>query len=266
MASRSHPGRVPGWAGVAWALDLDGVVWLAETPVPGSAEAVARLGRAGVRVVFITNNSSMTVEQYVAKLARFGIEAAVQDVLTSAQAAAQLLEPGTTALVCAGAGVVEALEVRGVRAVRQGRADAVVVGWHRDFDFDRLAAATSAVRAGARLVGTNDDPTYPAPEGQLPGAGAILAAVSCASGVTPVVAGKPNAPMVELIRTRVGSVEVMVGDRPSTDGLLARRLGARFALVLTGVIDAAGAASLEPPPDEVVADLAALVAAYQGDV
>lgn len=250
---------------MAWALDLDGVVWLAETPLPGSAEAVGRLRGAGMRVVFITNNSSMTVDQYVAKLARFGIEIGAEDLLTSAQAAAQLLEPGSTALVCGGGGVVEALEARGVGVVREGSADAVVVGWHRDFDFDRLAAATSAVRGGARLVGTNDDPTYPAPEGQLPGAGAILAAVSCASGATPVVAGKPNPPMVELIRKRVGPVEVVVGDRPSTDGLLARRLGAQFALVLTGVIDAAGAAALDPRPEHVAPDLAALVAGYQGD-
>jgi 4-nitrophenyl phosphatase len=249
---------------VAWALDLDGVVWLADTPIPGSAEAVERLRRGGARVVFITNNSSMTVGQYTEKLARCGIEAGPGDVLTSAQAAATHLEPGSTALVCAGAGVEEALGQRGVHTVPEGRADAVVVGWHRDFDFDRLAAATTAVLAGARLVGTNDDPTYPAPGGQLPGAGAILAAVAYASGATPVVAGKPNGPMVELIRTRVGEVEVMVGDRASTDGLLARRLGARFALVLTGVIDAALVASIEPPPDLVARDLAELVAGHQG--
>ena len=90
--------------------------------------------------------------------------------------------------------------------------------------------------------------------------------MSCASGAAPVVAGKPNPPMVELIRKRVGEVEVVVGDRPSTDGLLARRLGAEFALVLTGVIDAAAAASLDPPPEHVAPDLAALVTAYQGDV
>ncbi|HMC42459.1 MAG TPA: HAD-IIA family hydrolase [Acidimicrobiales bacterium] len=249
---------------MAWALDLDGVVWLAETPIPGSAEAIERLGRGGTRVVFITNNSSMTVAQYGAKLGRCGIEAATDDIVTSAQAAATLLEPGSTALVCAGAGVEEALEARGVKTVREGRADTVVVGWHRDFDFDRLAAATTAVLAGARLVGTNDDPTYPAPDGQLPGAGAILAAVARASGATPVVAGKPNEPMVELIRSRVGEVEVMVGDRATTDGLLARRLGARFALVLTGVVDAAGLASVEPAPDLVAGSLAELVAAQQG--
>ncbi|HMC52107.1 MAG TPA: HAD hydrolase-like protein [Acidimicrobiales bacterium] len=248
---------------MTWALDLDGVVWLGETPIAGSAEAVGRLRRAGTRVVFTTNNSSMTVEQYAGKLARCGIEPIGGDVLTSAQAAAMLLEPGSTALVCAGSGVEQALAQRGVRAVRGGPADAVVVGWHRDFDFDRLAAATTAVLGGARLVGTNDDPTYPAPEGQLPGAGAILAAVAYASGATPVVAGKPNGPMVDLIRARVGEVDVVAGDRPSTDGLLARGLGARFGLVLSGVIDGAAAASLRPAPDYVAEDLAALVAQWE---
>jgi 4-nitrophenyl phosphatase len=242
---------------VTWALDLDGVVWLAETPISGSVEAVARLRARGERVVFLTNNSAPTVGDYVAKLDSMGIPTDGADVLTSAQAAARLLSPGDTALVCAGPGVVEALEARGVQVVRHGEADAVVVGWHRDFDFDRLAAATTAVRGGARLIGTNEDATYPTPAGLLPGGGALLAAVATASGVDPVVAGKPHQAMAELVAERVGEVEVMVGDRPSTDGLFARRLGARFALVLSGVTSAADL-PVVPEPDEVVASLAAL--------
>lgn len=247
---------------MAWALDLDGVVWRGSVEVPGSAGAVAALREAGERVVFLTNNSALRVGDYVAKLRGFGIAAEPADVLTSAQAAARLLAPGSTALVCAGPGVDEALSERGVDVLREGPADAVVVGWHTDFDYERLTAASSAVMAGARLIGTNDDATYPTPTGELPGGGALLAAVAYAASVVPEVAGKPHEPMVQLVAERVGPVDVLVGDRPSTDGLMARRLGARFALVLSGVTPVAGE-DITPVPDDVASDLAGLVARYQ---
>jgi 4-nitrophenyl phosphatase len=244
---------------MTWVLDLDGVVWLADTPVPGAANAVAELRGAGRRVVFITNNSAPTISDLVSKLQAFGIPATEPDVLTSAQAAAMMLDPGSTALVCAGVGVEEALQRRGVRIVRTGRADAVVVGFHRDFDFDRLTAAFRAVQSGARLIGTNDDATYPTATGPLPGGGSLLAAVAYASGAKAEVAGKPFDPMATLIREKVGPVETVVGDRPSTDGRLAVRLGARFALVLTGVTSERDL-PVNPSPDVVGADLAAVLA------
>ena len=243
---------------MTWLLDLDGVVWLSEQPIAGSADAIARLRARGERVVFITNNSNDTVTEYVAKLARCGIPATGDDLITSAHAAARLVQPDETALVCGGPGVEEALRARGVRTVRSGRADAVVVGWHRDFDFTRMHAAFLAVRDGARLIGTNDDATYPTPSGPLPGGGAMVAAVSYAAGVPATFAGKPFPPVVELLRERVSDATVVVGDRPSTDGLLARRLGVPFALVLSGITAEDGPA-LEPRPDRVAANLAALV-------
>lgn len=247
---------------MAWLLDLDGVVWLAGVPIPGSVEAIAELRAAGERVVFVTNNSSSPVAEQEERLARIGIPA-TGDVLTSAIAAAHLVEPGSTALVCAGPGVAEALERRGVHTVRDGDAEAVVVGFHLDFDYDRLRAAGVAVLAGARLIGTNDDPTYPTPRGEIPGGGAILAAVAYAAGVTPEVAGKPNQPMADAVRAMVGDgPHVMVGDRPDTDGLFARRLGATFGLVLSGVTRA-GDLPVEPSPDRVAADLATLVGQRQ---
>jgi 4-nitrophenyl phosphatase len=250
---------------VTWLLDLDGVVWLAEDPIPGSAEAIARLrDEHGRRVVYLTNNSSATLDENQAKQERCGVPTSADDLITSAQAAAALVAPGETALVCAGPGVEEALQARGVTTVRTGAADAVVVGWHRDFDFGRLTAAFDAVHGGARLIGTNDDATYPTPQGPLPGGGSILAAVAYASGATPEVAGKPFAPMAELLRARVADPEIMVGDRPSTDGRFADRLDVPFGLVLSGVT-APEAPSPVPAPARVAADLAALVAqAYGG--
>ena len=242
-------------AAVAWALDLDGVVWLGDQPIPGATEAIGRLQASGEPVVFVTNNSSVPVGEVEAKLARQGI-AAAGAVLTSAMAAAELVQPGEVALVCAGPGVDEALAARGVHTVRDGKADVVVVGFHRDFDYGRLQAASTAVRTGARLLATNDDATYPTPDGLIPGGGAILAAVSTASGVHAEVAGKPYQAMADLVRARVGAHGVMVGDRADTDGRFALALGYRFALVLSGVTTEL---PVLPEPDLVAADLAGLV-------
>jgi 4-nitrophenyl phosphatase len=121
------------------------------------------------------------------------------------------------------------------------------------------------VRDGARFVATNLDATYPVPGGLIPGSGAIAAAVATASGRAPEVAGKPEAPMVKLVRERLGSAGIVVGDRPSTDGALAHALGWPFALVLSGVTQTTappgGESIPEPPPPFVAADLAALAPA-----
>jgi glycerol 3-phosphatase-2 len=223
-------------------LDLDGVLWLGDEALPGAADAVARFRAAGLAVGFMTNNSSLPVAGYVEKLARIGVEADPSEVLTSALAAADLLAadlaPGSKILACSGPGVVEALEAEGFEVVDAGQPDpgpveAVVVGWHRTFDFDRLDRASAAIRAGARFVATNTDATYPAPDGLLPGNGSLVAAIATAAGRRPEVAGKPEPPTVALVRARFGTRGVMAGDRPSTDGALAAALGWPFALVMS---------------------------------
>ncbi len=226
--------------------DLDGVIWLAHRPIPGSVEAVARLRATGRRVVFVTNNSSLPVADQEQALAAIGIPAA-GDVFTSAGAAAALVQPGERVLVCGGPGVVEAVTAAGASAVggddESGTtADVVVVGFHREFDYERLRIAATAVHNGARLIATNDDATYPTPDGPIPGGGAILAAVATAAGVEPVIAGKPNPPMALAVLDLLGRPDpatvLVVGDRPSTDGLFAGALGCRFALVRSGVTGA----------------------------
>jgi len=243
-----------------WVIDLDGVVWLTGRPIPGVDEAVARLRGAGVRVLFATNNSAPTRAELHRRLARCGITADDRDLLSSADVAAGMLAPGSSAVVLGDDGVVEALNGRGVEVVPAGPADAVVVGWTRSFSFDSVARASAAVRAGARLVGTNEDPTYPTPDGLLPGGGAILAAVATAAEATPEVAGKPHRPTADAIVARVtpGELRVMVGDRPATDGALAAQLGIPFALVLSGVT-ADGHVPAGADPAVVAADLVTLV-------
>ncbi len=223
--------------GGTWVLDLDGVVWLSGRPIAGVDEAVARLRGAGIRVLFATNNSSPTRAELRRRLEHCGIGAADEDLLRSADVAAGLLQPGTTALVLGDDGITEALGDRGVTVVPDGPADAVVVGWTRGFTFDAVDRAARAVREGARLVGTNEDPTFPTPDGLVPGAGALLAAVATAAETTPEVAGKPHRPTADAIAGLVpaGELRAMVGDRPSTDGALAAQLGIPFALVFSGV-------------------------------
>jgi HAD superfamily hydrolase (TIGR01450 family) len=243
--------------------DLDGVIWLSGEALPGAAEAVARLRSAGVRVAFLTNNSSQTVAGYVGALEAAGIPAEAGDVLTSAVAAAGLLAgalpAGARVLACSGPGVVEALQASGFDPVDEWPCEAVVVGWHRTFDYDRLDRASAAVRNGARFVATNLDPTYPGPSGLLPGNGALVAAVATAAGRRPEVAGKPETPTVAMVRQRFGERGVVVGDRPSTDGALAAALGWPFALVVsdaTRSADEAGPrlAALEGPSLETLVD------------
>jgi HAD superfamily hydrolase (TIGR01450 family) len=250
--------------------DLDGVIWLAHEPIAGSAQAVQQLRSAGHRVVFVTNNSFSTMAQHHDALERCGIEA-VGDVITSSMAAATLVMPGQRAMVVGGAGIVEALQRRGVEVVDdtvEVGVDVVVVGLHRHLSYDGLANAARAVRRGAQLLGTNDDATFPTPKGPVPGGGAILAAVQVASGVEGIVAGKPHLPMAAALRQHLGVDEavpswwshmVMVGDRPSTDGRFAQTLGCRFALVRSGVTEPGADPGVAVDFD--AADLASLVPA-----
>ena len=240
--------------------DLDGVVWLAHQPIAGTVEAIARLRAAGHRVLFVTNNSASRIGEQEAALADIGITA-TGDVLSSALAAALLVRAGDRVMVCGGPGIDEALERRGAVVATRAPYDAVMVGFHRSFDYDVMRVAADAVRAGARLIGTNDDATYPTPDGPIPGGGAILAGIATAAGVRPIVAGKPYAPMASLVRTETEMEDlraaVMVGDRPDTDGLFARTLGCRYAQVWSGVT--AREEHVTPPPSLVGDNLAAIV-------
>jgi 4-nitrophenyl phosphatase len=251
--------------------DLDGVVWRGEDPIAGAALGVDRLRAAGLRVAFLTNNSSGRVADNLARLAAAGVTASADELVTSAQAAVALLEretePGARVLACAGPGVREALRAGGFEPVEAAPAAAVVVGWHREFDFERLRVAADVARAGARFIATNLDPTYPGASGLLPGAGSLVAAVATASGRTPEVAGKPEPAMAAVVRARYARPVVMIGDRPSTDGAFADTLGVPFALVLSGIAGRDGEEHVpHPPPPFVAADLGslapALVAAF----
>lgn len=251
--------EIDRYAGVVF--DLDGVIYLADSPVPGAAATVAAVREAGPGVAFVTNNASRTPEEIADKLCSMGVPATVDEIVTSSQATARLIEPGTRCLVVGADGLRTILERRGCVEVRDpDEAEAVVVGFTRDLVWDDLRRATLALRRGARYLATNGDVAFPSPEGLVPGNGAAVAAVSAASGRTPEIAGKPFPALFEAVAERLPAGRLlMIGDRPDTDIAGAAALGWDTALVLTGVTDADATADLDPAPTYIMDSVADLL-------
>jgi phosphoglycolate/pyridoxal phosphate phosphatase family enzyme len=248
--------------------DLDGVVYRGDYAIPGAVDAIDELQRRGVRVVFCTNNSRPTVAQYRRKLAALGIEIDDDDIVTSAVVTGEVLRrrnlQGASALVVGGEGVVESLRAAGVRVLDGDGAPSVqlvVVGYDPEFTYEAMRRATLAVRAGARLVATNDDASFPAADGLWPGAGAILASIEVASDTRAEVMGKPHPPMMDAVARRLAGCRniAIVGDRPQTDlqGGIAR--GWTTILVTSGVVSPEDAPKVDPRPDLIAGSLADLV-------
>lgn len=256
--------------------DLDGVVYRGDEVVHGAPEVLDELRSSGCRVVFLTNNSSMTPEEVASKLRARGVEATGDDVVSSAVAtAAMLRRDGTaerlgagrgnagapTAFVIGRAGIREALRDVGVRIVvgTPDQADLVVIGWDPDADYGALRTAGLLVQRGARLIGTNPDGSYPAPEGLWPGAGALLAAVVATTGATPTVVGKPATAMFEAAGEMTGARHpLVVGDRLDTDVAGAAAMGWDSMLVLTGAATRRDLLRSGPLPTYVGASILAL--------
>ena len=242
---------------MTWALDLDGVVWLGDKVIQGVGESITFLREKGEQVFFVTNNSGRTVSEVEEKLNSFNIDPN-GGVITSAMAMATLLSPDETVLTLCGKGAVEEMEKVGAKPVKDGKADSVVVGFHEDFDYWKLTAALQAIDAGARLIATNDDLTYPSHDGIRPGAGSILASLVAATEAVPEIAGKPYQPMCDLLNELSGGNGIMVGDRPDTDGRFAKNLGWDFGLVLSGVTKKSDL-PVDPPHDFLADDLPDMV-------
>lgn len=253
-------------------IDMDGVLWHGDQALPGIADFFTFLRSAGIRFVLATNNASATVAQYRAKLAGFGVTVSPDEILTSAQGTAQYIAemlPGGGRVYPVGeAGLVEALRERGLTIVDEQahEADVVVAGWDRALTFAKLRQACLLIRRGARFIGTNPDRTYPTPEGLIPGAGSILAALEAASDVKPVIVGKPEPLLYEQALQRLGTSKEStagLGDRLDTDILGAQRAGLRGILVLSGVTTPEILAASPIRPDEVYDDITAIARAWR---
>ena len=194
-------------------LDLDGVVYLGDAAVPSAPQALAKAADAGMRLAYVTNNSSRTPSAIAAQIASFGVPATAADVVTSAQAAATLLagrlDPGSAVLVVGGTGLRAAIRERGFRPVTTAldRPAAVAQGFAPGIGYSLLCEGALAVQDGAWFVASNGDATMPTGRGRQPGNGALSQVIVYATGKQPVVAGKPEPPLHAEAVARTGARE-----------------------------------------------------------
>lgn len=248
-------------------LDLDGCVWVGETPIRGAAEAISELRAADKRVAFLTNDPRRSPEDYVRKLWSMGIQASLEEVVTVGAAIQYVLagRPGGPVYVIGSAAIFKHVADAGHRIVNGTRpasdAEVVVVAGHDEFDFTELREGTQAVLAGAEMIAAGRDRTFPTDEGLWPGTGAIVAALEYATERTASIVGKPEPQIFRTALDRLGDGRALVvGDRLDSDLKGAAAAGLDGAIVLTGVTssDQATAAS-DPAPVAVADDLHALV-------
>jgi glycerol-1-phosphatase len=223
-------------------LDLDGVVYLSGTPIPGAADALNDAAKRGMKLAYVTNNAARSPNAIAAQLSAMGVPATSADIVTSAQAAAHLLADqlpaGAPVLVVGGMGLRIAVRDRGLRPVTTAadRPLAVVQGYSPDISYGLLAEAAVALDAGALFVASNADATLPTPRGPQPGNGSLVQVLVSATGRRPVFAGKPEPPLHAESVQRVGARRpIVVGDRLDTDIDGAVRGGTDSLLVLSGV-------------------------------
>jgi HAD superfamily hydrolase (TIGR01450 family) len=250
-------------------LDLDGCLYVGDSPTERAAEALAALREASKGIVFLTNEVGSSPEEIVRKLWRLGFQASLDEVMTAGAALQFMLADrgggGGAAFVIGSQAVVDHVAEAGLRIVNNTefatRADIVVVADHERFNYAELRIATQAVLRGAELIGLSRDRTFPMPDGMWPGSGAVLAAVETACRrKADTIVGKPEPAMYEAARDRLGDGKILaVGDRLDADVLGAKRAGLDSALVLTGVTDRAQADGAQPAPTHVADSLAALL-------
>ncbi|MBI3965125.1 MAG: HAD-IIA family hydrolase [Chloroflexi bacterium] len=245
-------------------VDLDGVVYRGRDVIPGAPDFFPLARRLGLGLQVITNNSSQTPEEYVDKLAGYGIDVTPEEVLTSGEAAARYLEeraPKAKTFVIGESGLRQALMRRGFE-IDAGRPDFVVVGIDRQFTYEKLKTAATAILDGAQFIATNPDTQLPTETGLMPGTGSIVAAVAAASGTEPIFMGKPKPYLCELALRRFACpphLSAMIGDRLDTDVASGIAAGTTTVLVLSGISTSADleTAAPEERPDYVFSDLAA---------
>lgn len=254
-------------------LDMDGVVWKADTPIGNLPEIFARIRERGLKFVFATNNGTKTPEEYQQKLADLGVEVEPAQVVTSALGIAFLLAQkyprGTKIFMIGEAGIRVALEGKGFEILsveNAPEAEAVVMGIDRGVNFEKITEATLLVRAGIPFYTTNTDRTFPTPRGEIPGSGAWVSVITTATNIEPVIAGKPFPYLMELSLERLGTKKedtLVVGDRLETDIAAGQAVGCPTALVLSGVSTREEVEAWKPSPTVIAESLAELVFSEQ---
>ena len=260
-------------------IDMDGVLWHGDKPIAGLVEFFNTLRDLNLKFILATNNASLTPQQYVNKLAGMGVTVEIKDIMTSAMATAlylaEQMDPKQTRVYLVGEdGAEQALLDKGftltglyeLSGENSKGADVVVCGKDHSINWDKLATATLNIRAGAKFIGTNADTTLPTERGLTHGNGAILAALEAATGIHPVIVGKPEPIMYQQAMTRLGAdfaETIAIGDKLETDILGAVRTGIRSLMVLTGVSTEADLKASEYQPTWVMPDLRAVTEALR---
>jgi 4-nitrophenyl phosphatase len=224
-------------------FDLDGCLYRGETPIEGASKALEELREMGFKIMFLTNNATKTVEEYTDKLNRIGIKCQKEEVLTSGLATSIYLAEkyGSVKVLPIGGRALEE-ELRRMRHtvlnLRENcEAEFVVACLDFDFNYEKLKNACQAIYRGAKFIATNTDPTVPVENQLIPGAGAIVAAISKATGRRPLVVGKPSRIIMKIALKKLGvkgCETVVVGDRLDTDVRAGWKINALTVLVLTG--------------------------------
>lgn len=225
-------------------FDLDGVLYLGEQAIPTAAQAVAALRASGRSCAFATNNASKSRAAVADKLTNLGISADASEVVTAADVGLDLLSQHVQPPACVyvvGSDMLRTLVAEADYRLADlttplAEIDAVFQGFSPDISWRHLAHAAQAINAGATWVGTNGDQAIPLPDGPAPGNGALIGAISAATGQHPPTAGKPARAMFEAAsRHCQPNRTLMVGDRLGTDILGANQLGIHTLNVLSGV-------------------------------
>jgi 4-nitrophenyl phosphatase len=250
-------------------LDMDGVIWRGDAPIGDLPSIFSRIRDLGLKFVFATNNGTRTSEQYVSRLAGMGVQVEPWQVVTSAQALAYALRlkfpQGTKIFMIGGEGVRRALEESGYKILPvedAPAAEAVVMGIDTEITFQKMSEATYLVRKGIPFYATNPDKTFPTPRGEIPGAGAWYSVVVTATGVEPIIAGKPYPFLMDLSLEKLGTKKaetLVVGDRLETDIAGGQAVGCPTAVVLSGVSTPEQAKEWKPAPDVVAENLSQLI-------
>jgi len=222
-------------------LDMDGVLWRSNEPLCDLKDLFSTFKKMEMKVLMATNNGLNTIDQYISKFKDFGVHIESWQILTSAMATGYLVKQhfpsGGPVYIMGEKALHKNLEKFNLFHAEKD-AQAVVAGLTKHFTYDMLKNTSLMIQKGLPFYFTNPDPTYPSPEGNIPGAGTILAALETASGVKAQLAGKPLPYLfnVGLERLKSRSNEtVVVGDRLSTDIKGGQEAGCKTALVLSGV-------------------------------
>lgn len=248
-------------------IDMDGVLWRGDQPMPRLQEFIAFLRERGIRFTLATNNSTRTSQEYADKLAKMGVTVYPEEILVSGQATARFLArqyPRGTRVHCFGMpSLKQALTDEGF-VLADEDVELVVASMDRQVTYEKLKRATLLIRSGARFIATNLDPTNPSEEGLIPGTGAMIVALEAASGVKSVAIGKPEPTMYHLAMEQMGArpeTTAAIGDRADTDILGGKRAGLLTLCVLSGSSDRAEAEAFGA--DLIFDDIAALLEAWQ---